>query len=832
MLNKNIVLFILMLFCITAENIYAQTSPFPYFNSFKTSDPGDITFGGAPTAFLTSGTIDPAGDGYLRLTNNTVNQKGFIHNNTSFSSQNGLKIQFEYFTYGGSADGIAFFLYDASVSNFSIGGFGGSLGYAQYLGWNQSVVAPGVSGGYLGVGIDEYGNFSRGIEARQGGIEGPLDGLSPSSITLRGKGSGNSTDPENYKYLTSKSTRDFGFDIISSDRSAASSSINYRKAIIDLIPNPLGGYNITVKIVQGGTPVKTHTIINNYHYPEKAPDFVRYGITGSTGDAVNYHEIRNISINEALNTAPVAVDDNTTTPKNTAVSIPVLTNDTDINGNATIKKSSVTIESKTAGATITVDPLTGVVRYTPPLNFVGKDTFFYNIKDEHDEVSNNAEVTVLVSSTKPVGVNDNARTTVNKPIDISVLSNDPSRTDNVTVISTGPTAQGGSLAVNSDGSIKYIPAAGFVGTDIFTYKLRTVDGLESDVITVTVVIQIPPIANNDSESTFMDVPVEINLAGNDTDSDGIVNKSSIVIKSFPANGTLSSPDALGNITYTPQLRFVGTDSFTYTIKDNEGIESLPATVNIAITSIPLIGISKALTSINNSINGTFTVHFTFTVGNYAKETLRKVSIKDDLAAAFTGATYQIISVNATGALKVNPNFNGAGDIELLDPISTLLEGEIQTVDLIVNIALVSREGSFENNAFAEGESTLTGKKATDQSVSGGKPDPFVTGDISPFGPTFFHLTKGPLYIPEGFSPNNDGINDFFVISNSLGSIIELDVFNRWGNRVHKSQAYKNDWDGRCTEGISIGQDLPGGTYYYIIIIDKKDKHVGYITISR
>ncbi|WP_414649671.1 gliding motility-associated C-terminal domain-containing protein, partial [Chitinophaga sp.] len=44
--------------------------------------------------------------------------------------------------------------------------------------------------------------------------------------------------------------------------------------------------------------------------------------------------------------------------------------------------------------------------------------------------------------------------------------------------------------------------------------------------------------------------------------------------------------------------------------------------------------------------------------------------------------------------------------------------------------------------------------------------------------------------------------------------------------------YKNTWDGKCNEGLHIGEDVPDGTYYYIIILNDKDRFVNYITIMR
>ncbi len=842
MFKKNIAL-VFFIFLGGFGKLFAQ---FPYYESFKNSTAPDIVFGGQPEAYLTSGKLDPAtgitdpvGEGYLRLTKNTQNQKGFIHNKTNFSSQYGLKIDFEYFTYGGgqfgvSADGITFFLYDGSVSdnNFKIGGFGGSLGYAQYKHSTDLSPTDGVTGGYLGIGLDEYGNFSNPTELRVGG-----PGLLKHSVTLRGRGVGNGpTLPNsaigNYRYLTHKQTiPEFG--LISGTRKADKTHPDYRKAIIDLKPAtaPATGYYITVRIVIGGIPQVTHTVIDNYYYPDAAPAIVRYGIASSTGFEYNYHEIRNIRINAFDPVPPVAINDlNNATAKNTAVELNILNNDTDINGNNTIVPTTITITSKTSGAVITNNAAGGVT-YTPPPGFLGTDTFYYTVKDEDGETSNIAKVEVLVSSVKPVGLSDNSTTSVNIPVTIDVLGNDPSKSD-ATVIASGPTVKGGSISVNPDGTIKYTPPLNFFGNDSFYYKLRNGDGLESDPILVTILVQSPPIAVNDNQSTPMDVPVTIDLAVNDTDADGAINKASVTIKSSPANGTLSQPDAQGNVTFSPKPNFSGVDSFTYTIKDDKGAESNIATVTITVTSVPKIGLSKALTSVRNSLNGTFIVRFKFTVGNYGKEPLEKVSIKDDLSATFAGTELNVIGVNTTGSLKANNNFNGIGDIELLDLSSTLASNTTETVELILNVVLLATDGTYQNSAIAEGFSSVSGQKTTDASVAGEKPDPFVSGDVTPSGPTFFQLKKGPLYIPEGFSPNNDGINDLFIISNSQGKTIKLEIYNRWGNIVYKSSAYKNDWDGRCTVGIFLGEDLPVGTYYYIVVIDDTDKRVGYITINR
>jgi gliding motility-associated-like protein len=75
-----------------------------------------------------------------------------------------------------------------------------------------------------------------------------------------------------------------------------------------------------------------------------------------------------------------------------------------------------------------------------------------------------------------------------------------------------------------------------------------------------------------------------------------------------------------------------------------------------------------------------------------------------------------------------------------------------------------------------------------------------------------------LYIPEGFSPNADGVNDlFFIRGLNLYPKNSFEVYNRWGVKIYDSYPYRNDWNGTCTKGVRIGGDqLPVGTYFYIL----------------
>jgi gliding motility-associated-like protein len=95
-------------------------------------------------------------------------------------------------------------------------------------------------------------------------------------------------------------------------------------------------------------------------------------------------------------------------------------------------------------------------------------------------------------------------------------------------------------------------------------------------------------------------------------------------------------------------------------------------------------------------------------------------------------------------------------------------------------------------------------------------------------------TDNTVIVPEGFSPNDDGIGDQWII-NALEQFPgnRLLVFNRWGNKVYSAQPYTNDWDGKAQSGVNANEPLPVGTYYYVLNLgDGSGPRKGYIYINR
>lgn len=89
-----------------------------------------------------------------------------------------------------------------------------------------------------------------------------------------------------------------------------------------------------------------------------------------------------------------------------------------------------------------------------------------------------------------------------------------------------------------------------------------------------------------------------------------------------------------------------------------------------------------------------------------------------------------------------------------------------------------------------------------------------------------------LTIPNGFSPNMDGLNDTFEIPEFVDYTGSLTVWNRWGDKVLDDKYYNNDWDGTCKTSLCLGSsNVPEGTYFYLVDVGGI-QFKGYVTINR
>lgn len=269
---------------------------FLYSETFKnTTAPGWSFAGddpGTPAPVLTAAQgIDPAGDGWLRLTQNTGNQSAYAFFDSAVQTPGSIHVSFEYAVWNGSgADGISFFLFDGSTVSPSPGAFGGSLGYAQKTG------VDGVVNGWLGVGLDNWGNFSNPTEGRIGG-----PGFIPNSVTVRGSGNGQN----GYLYLTSANLDSIAqMDFPSSTTRPDQTGVDYRRVAIDISTNNL--LTVTMQFGAAGTPL---AVINNYDLAGSTnmvarPSTLGLGFSAATGGSTEIHEIRNFVLETSLPLVP------------------------------------------------------------------------------------------------------------------------------------------------------------------------------------------------------------------------------------------------------------------------------------------------------------------------------------------------------------------------------------------------------------------------------------------------------------------------------------------------------------------------------------------------
>ena len=189
---------------------------------------------------------------------------------------------------------------------------------------------------------------------------------------------------------------------------------------------------------------------------------------------------------------------------------------------------------------------------------------------------------VVFLNQAPVADNDSLTVLRNSSATlIDVLNNDSDPdNDQLNISSVVQPANG--TVVNNGSSLTYTPNTGFIGTDTFEY---TIDDGNGDQATAQVTITVEnntPTANADSANVIGTAPVIIDVIGNDVDSDG----SLLVVKSVTQgqNGSVTNNED-GTVTYQANSGFVGTDSFSYIISDEDGAES-SATVTVTVEAEP------------------------------------------------------------------------------------------------------------------------------------------------------------------------------------------------------------------------------------------------------
>ncbi|MCF5896148.1 MSHA biogenesis protein MshQ [Aeromonas veronii] len=329
-----------------------------------------------------SGSFTPSiVNGRLRLTQAVGNQATSTTYQRLFPAANNLvTISFNHYAYGGNgADGMAVVLSDATVTP-QPGAFGGPLGY----GFKPGI--PGFAGGWLGIGFDEFGNYSG-----EGGTANV--GQRRQAVAIRGSGSGTS----GYNYLRG-----------TCNNGTTNTSTNCLSPAVDGNGNANHKYQLTIDSrVSGQSMVKIErdtgngyiTLIDSFNAQSQSgqtqvPSDFLLSLTGSTGGSTNVHELDNVQIC-ALRSNPVGVQ--------------IDHFQLDHSGQAlTCNPETVTVKAcaNAACTTLITDPVTATLSLTPisaSNGWIGGNTVTFSGGSTTVQLRNNTPtaVTIGVSGSTP-----------------------------------------------------------------------------------------------------------------------------------------------------------------------------------------------------------------------------------------------------------------------------------------------------------------------------------------------------------------------------------------------------------------------------------------------
>lgn len=318
-------------------------------------------------------------------------------------------------------------------------------------------------------------------------------------------------------------------------------------------------------------------------------DTFTYQLINNKGD-ISTAQV-SIAIN-AVNDAPQAINDSGSTYSDTTLTIDVIANDIDVDGDM-LTITAATIAPEYGIVILQNNEL--VYEPSPLLGDIA--TINYTVEDLIGEVST-ATVTITVTSTitsnaNPVATDSGFPVDEDTPLDDTLLANHSDSDGGTLSIITTPLTNvtNGTLVLSADSTFTYTPNANFNGTDSFTYTLSDGQGgFDTAQVTLTVnPINDIPVALPDSYTTLKNTPFTViasdfnSLLMNDSDQDADTLTVNLDASTNTSSGTLSLHTD-GEFTYTPNTDFVGTDSFNYELTDENG-GFVTGTATITVISV-------------------------------------------------------------------------------------------------------------------------------------------------------------------------------------------------------------------------------------------------------
>jgi gliding motility-associated-like protein len=479
-----------------------------------------------------------------------------------------------------------------------------------------------------------------------------------------------------------------------------------------------------------------------------------------------------------VNIAPVATDDNKTTPENTPVSGAVTGTDGD--GDAlTFNKAT-----DPAHGTVVVNA-NGAYTYTPNTNYNGADNFTVNISDGNGGTAlAKVMITVTPVNEIPTGTGDARTTDENTPVRGAVTGTD--RDGDVLTFTKAANPSQGIAVVNADGTYTYTPNPNYSGPDNFTVAISDGKG-GTTIVTVNITV----------------IPADV-IAGIALVKAGILRSDNI------------------SITY----------AFTVT---NTGKATL---YNITVTD-PMLGLNKTLTTnLQPGASANITAVYRLTQEDRNKgvvtntATVKGQTIKNIEVTDISGT--RLDNDNPTKNLvPASPEaFDDEADTKVNTPVAVPVLNNDNPAQSSFNTESVTViRQPLRGKAVVNLAGTVS--YIPDSDFSGDDNFTYQVRDkegyLTNVATVVLHVQPGDIKIPTLFTPNADGKNDVFEVRGLQAyAENELVIINRWGNEVYRQKNYQNNWR---------GDGLNEGTYYYILRIRKTNGSnwevlKGYTTLIR
>ncbi|EOX4844409.1 tandem-95 repeat protein, partial [Vibrio alginolyticus] len=356
------------------------------------------------------------------------------------------------------------------------------------------------------------------------------------------------------------------------------------------------------------------------------------------------------------------------TDEDTAVTIDVLPNDTDIDGDKLSIQSASVPEAQG-----TVEIVDGKLVFTPAENFNGDAEITYTVTDGALTDQAMVNVTVNAVNDAPVvesNLADQALVEDFTPysIDLNTAFSDVDNVDGDLTFSVSGNSNIQVAIVN--GIATFTPTADWNGSEILTFTATDPSG---ESVSQTVNFTVAPVADivADNATVVEDTPTIINVLGNDT-FEGDDKVVSLDTNNGPANGTVSvNPD--GSVTYTPNDNYHGADSFTYIVTSGGVSES--TTVNVDVTPVndaPVATNDNAVTDEDTPVTIDVLPNDTDVDGDTLS--IQSASVPSDQG------TVEIVD----GKLVFTPAENFHGDAEITYTVSDGALTDQATVNVTVN----------------------------------------------------------------------------------------------------------------------------------------------------